>query len=338
MANIMLTGGTGSLGKQLAGMLLENNEVERIVIYSRDELKQSEMSKRFPDTRMRFIIGDVRNEAKTTSAMRGCTHVIHCAAMKQVDTCEYNCSEAVATNVGGAQSVINACIANGVRQCIALSTDKACNPINLYGATKLTSDKLFVAANNLVGKQDTRFAVVRYGNVVGSRGSVFPFFKGLPAGTPTPVTAAEMTRFLIRIEDAAQLVLDGFKRMHGGEIFVPKLKSALMLDVARALRPDEDIDIVGIRPGEKMHEAMIGADDSVVEFDEYYVIVPSIRYNDLDVDYTKGMHIEEMVAPHWWTNAYNDHFHPIVGIEHRGLEYNSRDNQYYSIDELRSMA
>ena len=311
MANIFISGGTGSLGTQLTGMLLENDEVQRIVIYSRDELKQSVMRKRYPDARMRFIIGDVRDEAKTTRAMRGCTHVIHCAAMKQVDTCEYNCDEAVATNVGGAQSIINACIANGVRQCIALSTDKACNPINLYGATKLTSDKLFIAANNIVGTQDTRFAVVRYGNVVGSRGSVFPFFKGLPAGTPTPVTAAEMTRFLIRIEDAAQLVLDGFKRMHGGEIFVPKLKSALMLDVARALRPGEQVEIVGIRPGEKMHEAMTSEDDMVVDWGTHLVIVPSIRFYDLDTSY---------------------------GEARRGLEYNSKDNEFYSVDELRSMA
>jgi len=311
MASIYIPGGTGSLGNQLTQMLLENNEVERIVIASRDELKQSQMRQRFPDARMRFVLVDVRDEAKTTRAMRGCTHVIHCAAMKQVDTCEYNCDEAVATNVGGAQSIINACLANGVRQCIALSTDKACNPINLYGATKLTSDKLFIAANNLAGKRETRFAVVRYGNVVGSRGSVFPFFKGLPKGTPTPVTAAEMTRFLIRIEDAAQLVLDGFKRMHGGEIFVPKLKSALMLDVARALRPDEQVEIVGIRPGEKMHEAMTSCDDVVVEHEWGYVIVPSIRYHDLDISY---------------------------GVARRGIDYNSNYNDFYSIDELRSMA
>jgi UDP-N-acetylglucosamine 4,6-dehydratase len=311
MANIFIDGGTGSLGNQLTSMLLTQPDVERIVIYSRDELKQSKMRKRFPDARMRFILGDVRNEAKTTRAMAGCTHVIHCAAMKQVDTCEYNSDECVATNVGGAQSVINACLANGVRQCIALSTDKACSPINIYGATKLTSDKLFISANNLVGKEHTRFAVVRYGNVVGSRGSVFPFFKSLPKGTPTPVTHAEMTRFLIRIEDAAQMVLDGFKRMHGGEIFVPKLKSALMLDVARALRPDEDVEIMGVRPGEKMHEAMTNVDDSVVEHEWGYVIVPSIRFHDMDISYGKAK---------------------------RGLEYNSRDNEFYSIDELRSMA
>jgi len=216
MSTILITGGTGSLGKALTRALLQRNDVKAIRIYSRDELKQSELKKRFDDPRMRWFIGDVRDYSRLNEAMYGADIVIHAAAMKQVDTAEYNPLECIKTNIGGAENVINACLANGVERCIALSTDKACNPINLYGATKLCSDKLFVAANNMAGKRQTRFSVVRYGNVVGSRGSVIPFFKSLADSEPTPITHKDMTRFFIEIEDAAQFVIANIFRMYGG--------------------------------------------------------------------------------------------------------------------------
>jgi len=287
--NILITGGTGSFGKKYTDMILKEYKTNKIIIFSRDELKQYEMGQSYTDSCMRYFIGDVRDESRVNEAMDGVDFVIHAAALKHVPVAEYNPMECIKTNIDGAQNVIKAAIKNGVEKVIALSTDKASGPINLYGATKLASDKLFVAANNIVGTRKTRFSVVRYGNVVGSRGSVVPFFKQLIANgaTDLPITDANMTRFLITLEDGVQFVLDNFKRMHGGEIFIPKIPSMKMTELAKALAPNLPHKIIGIRPGEKMHEVMITDNDSVVEFEDYYVITPTIQFNHL-VDYTSN--------------------------------------------------
>jgi len=281
--NIFITGGTGSFGKKYTQMILAQYKPNKIIIYSRDELKQYEMGQTFNDPCMRYFIGDVRDAQRLEEAMDGVDFVIHAAALKHVPVAEYNPMECIKTNIDGAQNVIKAAIKNHVEKVIALSTDKASSPINLYGATKLASDKLFVAANNTVGSRKTRFAVVRYGNVVGSRGSVVPFFQKLMKnGAPElPITDVEMTRFLITLKDGVQFVLDNFKRMHGGEIFIPKIPSMKMTELAKALAPELPHKVIGIRPGEKMHEVMITADDRVVEFDSYYVIIPTIQFNHI---------------------------------------------------------
>jgi len=285
--NILITGGTGSFGKMYTKMILAQYKPNKIIIYSRDELKQYEMRQTYNDPCMRYFIGDVRDGERLNEAMYGVDFVIHAAALKHVPVAEYNPMECIKTNINGAENVIRAAIKNDVKKVIALSTDKASGPINLYGATKLASDKLFVAANNIVGARKTRFAVVRYGNVVGSRGSVVPFFQKLIAdgATELPITDKEMTRFLITLKDGVQFVLDNFKRMHGGEIFIPKIPSMKIVELAKALAPDLPHKIIGIRPGEKMHEVMITANDSIVEFDTYYVIKPTIQFSH-SVDYT----------------------------------------------------
>jgi UDP-N-acetylglucosamine 4,6-dehydratase/5-epimerase len=281
-ANIFITGGTGSFGKKYTKILLERFKPNKIIIYSRDELKQYEMASEFNDPCMRYFIGDVRDASRLKEAMRDVDYVIHAAALKQVPAAEYNPMECIKTNINGAQNVIEAALENEVKKVIALSTDKAANPINLYGATKLASDKLFVAANNMVGTRETKFSVVRYGNVVGSRGSVVPFFKKLIAegATELPITEAEMTRFWITLRDGVQFVLKNFERMKGGEIFIPKIPSMKMEELAKAMAPDLPIKIIGIRPGEKMHEVMCPADDSyhTWEFKRHYVIEPSIQF------------------------------------------------------------
>jgi UDP-N-acetylglucosamine 4,6-dehydratase len=309
-ANILITGGTGSFGKKYTKILLQNYKPNKIIIYSRDELKQYEMAQDYNNSCMRYFIGDVRDASRLQKAMRGVDFVIHAAALKHVPIAEYNPMECIKTNINGAQNVIDSAIANNVKKVIALSTDKAANPVNLYGATKLASDKLFVAANNLTGAQDTSFSVVRYGNVVGSRGSVVPYFQKLinEGATKLPITDIHMTRFLITLEDGVKFVLNNFKRMHGGEIFIPKIPSMKIVDLAKALAPNLPYEIIGIRPGEKMHEAMITADDSVVEFDDYYVIKPTIQFNHT-VDFT--------------TNALNQKGKDI-GM---GFEYNSGNNK-----------
>ena len=314
--NILITGGTGSFGKKYTEMILSKYKPNKIIIYSRDELKQYEMAQSFNDECMRYFIGDVRDENRVIEAMDGVDIVIHAAALKHVPVAEYNPMECIKTNIDGAQNVIKAAIKNEVEKVIALSTDKASSPINLYGATKLASDKLFVAANNMVGKRKTRFAVVRYGNVVGSRGSVVPFFKKLidEGATELPITDANMTRFLITLEDGVQFVLDNFERMHGGEIFIPKIPSMKMIDLAEALAPNLPHKIIGIRPGEKMHEVMITADDRVVEFDTYYTITPTIQFNH-QVDYM--------------VNALGEKGEDI-GI---GFEYNSLNNAEWLTNE-----
>ncbi len=275
--SLLITGGTGSFGKAFVRHALDELDVRRIVIYSRDELKQYEMRVAFPDDpRLRFFIGDVRDPERLRRAMRGVDAVIHAAAMKQVDTAEYNPFEAIRTNVMGAENVINAAIDCEVDRVIALSTDKASSPINLYGATKLCSDKLFVAGNHYASHTRTRFAVVRYGNVLGSRGSVVPFFQRLASTGRLPITDRRMTRFWITLPQAVQFVVDGFERMQGGEVFIPKLPSMRITDLARAIAPEAELDDVGIRPGEKLHEEMISEADAVraLEFDDHYVITP----------------------------------------------------------------
>jgi UDP-N-acetylglucosamine 4,6-dehydratase len=287
--NILITGGTGSFGKKYTEILLKNYKPNKIIIYSRDELKQFEMAQKFNDKCMRYFIGDVRDKERLKKAMEDVDIVIHAAALKQVPAAEYNPMEAVKTNINGAENVIDAAIDREVEKVIALSTDKAAAPINLYGATKLASDKLFIAANNLVGKRKTRFSVVRYGNVIGSRGSVVPFFMNLiKKGEKTlPITHPEMTRFLITLEQGVKFVLKNFERMQGGEIFVPKIPSMKIVDLAKALCPECELKIVGIRPGEKLHEVMITRDDRCVEFDDHFVIKPTITFS-FEADYTKN--------------------------------------------------
>jgi UDP-N-acetylglucosamine 4,6-dehydratase/5-epimerase len=290
--SLLITGGTGSFGRKYTKAILERYKPDRLVIFSRDELKQFEMQQTFNDPCMRYFIGDVRDPERLMQAMKGIDYVIHAAALKQVPAAEYNPMECIKTNVHGAENVILAAIANNVEKVIALSTDKAASPINLYGATKLASDKLFVAANNMVGSGVTRFACVRYGNVVGSRGSVVPFFKQLVEdGTEKiPVTHPDMTRFWITLQQGVDFVLKNFERMHGGEIFVPKIPSINIIDLAKAYAPDHEIDITGIRPGEKLHEVMCPADDShlTLEFDDHFVLRPAIKFFDMNYDYSKN--------------------------------------------------
>ncbi|WP_096015549.1 UDP-N-acetylglucosamine 4,6-dehydratase (inverting) [Campylobacter lanienae] len=287
--NILITGGTGSFGKKYTKILLENYKPNKIIIYSRDELKQYEMAQEFNSSIMRYFIGDVRDESRLNTAMNGVDFVIHAAAMKHVPIAEYNPMECIKTNIHGAQNVINASIKNRVEKVIALSTDKACNPVNLYGATKLASDKLFIAANNIVGLAPTRFSVVRYGNVVGSRGSVVPLFKKLieNGAKELPITDERMTRFWITLEDGVKFVLKNFERMQGGELFIPKIPSMKITDLAATLAPNLPTKIIGIRPGEKLHEIMISADDALhsLEFSDHYVIMPSIKFYDKQADF-----------------------------------------------------
>lgn len=290
---ILITGGSGSFGHQYVQTILKHYQPKKLIIYSRDELKQYEMAHLFPGKQhdcMRYFIGDVRDQARLTMAMRGVDYVIHAAALKQVPTAEYNPMECIKTNIHGAENVIQAAIATEVEKVIALSTDKAANPINLYGATKLASDKLFVAANNIVGDHRTRFAVVRYGNVVGSRGSVMPFFRKLIAENKgyLPITDERMTRFWITLQQGVDFVLENFARMSGGEIFVPKIPSMRVIDLATAMAPDFHQEIIGIRPGEKVHEIMCPADDShlTLEFNDHFVIKPTILFTDSKNQFT----------------------------------------------------
>lgn len=286
--SVLITGGTGSFGQRFTRALLERYDPKRVVIYSRDELKQFEMQQSEPfRTRhdvMRFFIGDVRDEARLRKAMEGVDTVVHAAALKQVPACEYNPFEAVKTNILGAENVINASLASGVRKVVALSTDKAAAPINVYGATKLASDKLFIAANNHKGRHEVCFSVVRYGNVMGSRGSVIPFFVERSKTGVLPVTDERMTRFNITLTQGVDFVLASLERMWGGELFVPRIPSYRILDVAKAVAPGSRIEVVGIRPGEKLHEEMITTTDGLctIEFDDYFVILPSTPLWDIE--------------------------------------------------------
>ncbi len=292
--SILITGGTGSFGHRYVSTLLEQYDLKRLVIYSRDELKQYEMAMKFQghEDVMRFFIGDVRDASRLKEATRGIDIIIHAAAMKHVPIAEYNPMECIKTNIYGAENVIQAALDNKVDHVMALSTDKAANPINLYGATKLVSDKLFVAANNMSGGR-TKFAVVRYGNVVGSRGSVVPFFESLiKKGVESlPITHKDMTRFWITLQQGVDFVFKCMERMDGGEIFVPKIPSVRIVDLAKAMAPDLPLEIVGIRPGEKIHEVMCPADDShlTIEFDDYFVIAPSITFYSRKSDFTESV-------------------------------------------------
>lgn len=281
--SIFISGGTGSFGRAFVKRLLSDYQPKRVVVFSRDELKQYEMSQEFDAPCMRYFLGDVRDEQRLQQAMRGIDLVVHAAALKQVPAAEYNPTECIRTNVNGAENIIAAALQNGVKKVIALSTDKAASPINLYGATKLLSDKLFVAANNIAGSRDTSFAVVRYGNVVGSRGSVLPLFRKLIAkgAEDLPITDARMTRFWITLDEGVDFVMRSFERMQGGELFVPKIPSARIVDLATALAPDLPQRQVGIRPGEKLHEMMISRDDSphTLEFARHFVIAPALSFN-----------------------------------------------------------
>ncbi len=284
---ILVTGGTGSFGKKFIKTILDKYKPKKVIVYSRDELKQFEMQQIWPDnadTPMRYFIGDVRDYSRIKRAMEGVDIVIHAAALKQVPAAEYNPFEAVKTNVIGGQNVIDAALSQNVKKVIALSTDKAAAPINLYGATKLTSDKLFVAANNYKGKHDINFSVVRYGNVMGSRGSVIPFFMKQKEKGVLPITDERMTRFNITLQEGVDFVLQCLDKMWGGELFVPKIPSYKILDVAKAIAPDCKHKIVGIRPGEKLHEEMITETDALnsVEFKKYYVILPATPLWDID--------------------------------------------------------
>lgn len=320
---ILITGGTGSFGKKFIEILLKKYKPRKVIVYSRDELKQFEMSQHFNGPEMRYFIGDVRDKERLLTAMCDVDYVVHAAALKQVPAAEYNPMECIKTNINGAQNVIDACIARGVKKVIALSTDKAANPINLYGATKLASDKLFVAANNLVGASETRFSVVRYGNVVGSRGSVVPFFKHLLAegATELPITDERMTRFWLKLEDGVEFVLKNFHRMQGGEIFIPKIPSMRITDLVKAIAPQAKIKVIGIRPGEKLHEVMCPSDlyYDTVEFPDHFVIRPSIDFARA-VDYT--------------TNALHEKGHMV----HDGFDYNSGNNPHFlTVEELKEM-
>ncbi|MFM2482614.1 UDP-N-acetylglucosamine 4,6-dehydratase (inverting) [Celerinatantimonas sp. YJH-8] len=319
---ILITGGTGSFGNKFVKNLLQNYSPKRVVIYSRDELKQYEMQQVYNQSCMRYFIGDVRDKERITMAMQGIDYVVHAAALKQVPAAEYNPMECIKTNINGAENIIHAAVANNVDKVIALSTDKAANPINLYGATKLASDKLFVAANNMVGSCKTCFSVVRYGNVVGSRGSVVPFFKKLieRGETSLPITHPDMTRFWITLDQGVQFVIQNFQRMHGGEIFIPKIPSVRIMDLAHALAPDLATHIVGIRPGEKLHEVMVPADDSyhTYEFDDHFVIAPSISFNSRRNDF----HI----------NALHQQGQQVE----IGFSYNSLDNPVFlTLEQIR---
>ncbi len=319
--SILITGGTGSFGKQYVKTLLKRFAPRRIIVYSRDELKQYEMQQEFNQPCMRYFIGDVRDKERLTQALHDVDYVIHAAALKQVPAAEYNPMECIKTNIHGAENVIHAALANGVQKVIALSTDKAANPINLYGATKLASDKLFVAANNMAGGHPTEFSVVRYGNVVGSRGSVVPFFRKLIENNSDhlPITDERMTRFWITLQDGVNFVLTNFERMAGGEIFVPKIPSVRVVDLARAMAPELPHKIIGIRPGEKLHEVMCPADDShlTLEFSDHFVIRPSIifskRTNDFSVNLLgeKGVPVEQGRE---YNSGKNEHFLSLAEI------------------------
>jgi UDP-N-acetylglucosamine 4,6-dehydratase len=324
--SILITGGTGSFGRQYIRTILHRFQPRRVIVYSRDELKQFEMKQDFDGECMRYFIGDVRDRDRLVQAMNGVDYVIHAAALKQVPAAEYNPMECIKTNIHGAENVIHAALANDIEKVIALSTDKAANPINLYGATKLVSDKLFVAANNLAGGHKTRFAVVRYGNVVGSRGSVVPFFRRQIAGgcDHLPITDAKMTRFWITLRQGVDFVLRNFERMHGGEIFVPKIPSVRIVDLASALAPSLPQKIVGIRPGEKLHEVMCPGDDShlTLEFEDHYVIKPSIQFSgiaDLSVNRLgeKGSPVEQGFEYHSGRNPHFLAIDEIVALNHQ---------------------
>ncbi len=321
---ILITGGTGSFGKILTKKILNNYKPKKIIIYSRDELKQFDMQLENKSEKIRFFIGDVRDKDRLEIAMRDVNYVVHAAALKQVPAAEYNSMEWIKTNIYGADNVINAAIKNKVEKVLALSTDKAALPINLYGATKLASDKLFVSANNIVGSNKTRFSVVRYGNVAGSRGSVIPFFKKIIESNLSyiPITDSEMTRFWITLDESVNFVINCFELSKGGEIFVPKIPSIKITDLAKAMAPNLRQEIIGIRPGEKIHEVMCPKDDShlTFSFKKYFVIAPAIQFYNRPNNFSDNMKLEK------------------ADKVDKNFEYNSGNNPHFlTIDEIRML-
>lgn len=320
--SLLITGGTGSLGKALTNHILKKYpEIKRLVIFSRDEQKQFQMAQEFPADKypqIRYFIGDVRDKDRLVRAFKGVDFVIHAAAMKHVHLAEYNPDECIKTNVGGAQNVVHACLETGVERVVALSTDKACAPINLYGATKLTSDKLFIAANNIKGWNPIRFSVVRYGNVMGSNGSVIPFFMDKREEGVLPITDPEMTRFNISLQGGVDMVMHAMENAWGGELFVPKIPSYRIMDVAEAISPKSEKKVVGIRPGEKLHEEMITPSDSFYTYDlgKYYAILPS--------------------SPRWSIEDFKKKFNAEKVPQ--GFKYNSEENtEWETVESLRSL-
>lgn len=320
--SVLITGGTGSLGKELVKTILATwPDIKRLVIYSRDEQKQFQMAQEYPDTKypaIRYFIGDVRDLERLKRAFSGVDYIIHAAAMKHVHIAEYNPDECVKTNIGGAENVIMAALETGVSKVVALSTDKACAPINLYGATKLTSDKLFIAANNIKGANTISFSVVRYGNVMGSNGSVIPFFMNKRKEGVLPITDPSMTRFNISLQDGAQMVLHALDNAWGGELFVPKIPSYNIMDVANAIAPECEHKISGIRPGEKIHEEMITTSDSFTTYDlgKYYVILPQV--------------------PNWDLESYKSHFG--AKLVRTGFSYSSDKNEKWeTVESIRKL-
>ena len=316
--SILITGGTGSFGQQFVKTILEDFKPARLVVFSRDELKQYEMAQKYSAPSLRYFLGDVRDLSRLTQATEGIDIVIHAAALKQVPAAEYNPFECIKTNVLGAQNVIEACLANNVQRVVALSTDKAAAPVNLYGATKLCSDKLFIAANNIRGKRDIRFSVVRYGNVLGSRGSVIPFFQDMKKTGTLPITDSRMTRFNISLQDGVKMVMWAIENAWGGEVLVPKIPSYRITDVAKAIAPDCRQEVIGIRPGEKIHEEMITTSDSAstVDLGKYYAILPATGA------FTTEQYCEAMKA----------------ALVAPGFAYDSGSNpDYLSVDQLRAL-
>ena len=306
---VLITGGTGSFGKAFVKRLLADNEIKKLVVFSRDELKQFEMAEIINSPKLRYFLGDVRDYQRLLQATDGVDVIVHAAAMKQIPAAEYNPMEAIKTNVIGAENIVNAAIQNGISKVVALSTDKAANPANLYGATKLCSDKLMVAGNILAGSHGTKFSCVRYGNVLGSRGSVIPFFLERAKEGSLPITDSRMTRFWLTIEEGVQFVLDSLERMYGGEIFVPKIPSFKVTDVARVVCPGIPTHVIGIRPGEKLHEIMITEDDSnyTYEFDDFFAIIsPSLHaagvYADLGKKVPEGFNFSSDNNEVWHTD------------------------------------
>ena len=318
--SILITGGTGSLGKALTKTILERwPDIKRLVIYSRDEQKQYQMAQEFPDTTynaIRYFIGDVRDLDRLKRAFTGIDYVIHAAAMKHVHIAEYNPDECIKTNVGGAENVIKASLSSNVSRVVALSTDKACAPINLYGATKLTSDKLFIAANNIKGFQDIKFSVVRYGNVMGSNGSVIPFFLKKRKEGVLPITDPSMTRFNISLNDGVEMVLHALENAWGGELYVPKIPSYRIMDVAKAIGPECEHRIIGIRPGEKIHEEMITSSDSYNTYDlgKYYVILPTVTDWNID-DYKKAFNAQKVENGFSYTSGENKEWETVESLK-----------------------
>ncbi|MBR7887583.1 UDP-N-acetylglucosamine 4,6-dehydratase (inverting) [Marinomonas sp. A79] len=325
--SVLITGGTGSFGKKFIETILARYpDVKKIIIYSRDELKQSVIKQKYPAydfSQLRFFIGDVRDKERLTQACEGVDVIIHAAAIKQVDTAEYNPTECIRTNIDGAENVIHAALACGVQNVVALSTDKACAPINLYGATKLASDKLFAAANNIRGSKDIRFSVVRYGNVMGSRGSVIPFFLDKRKEGVLPITHREMTRFNISLQDGVDLVMFALANHLGGEIFIPKIPSYKILDIAEAVAPECELRDVGIRPGEKLHEEMITDTDSLntIDLGDYYAILPSVSYTYSEEDYMAHHKAEKVPFGFKYNSGTNTLWETIDGLRQLIVEH-----------------